>query len=196
MFMIQMTFIFTILFFEKFDITYKNNTPLNLCLFFTVLILHWQCLPEARNGINMMKYALCCPDEFTQPATVFFLGFIQISAVWLCEVCNLLKSMDQKKPDQVIVRFVGFGLILNVPKLLIGSLESFAIKGSVGKLELTRSRKQMAADPATKAQLPFSWLLNLVYCLYKWFFTSLYHYFFPFVVIFAPMLKLTYFSKV
>ena len=58
MFMIQMTFIFTILFFEKFDITYKNNTPLNLCLFFTVLILHWQCLPEARNGINMMKYAL------------------------------------------------------------------------------------------------------------------------------------------
>ena len=104
--------------------------------------------------------------------------------------------MDQKKPDLVIVRFVGFGLILNVPKLLIGSLESFDIKGSVGKLKLDRSRKQMAADPATKAQLPFSWLLNLVYCLYKWFFNCLYHYFFPFVVIFAPMLKLTYFSKV
>lgn len=196
MFMIQMTFIFTVLLYEKFDITYKNSTPLNLCLFFTVLILHWQCLPEARNGIYMMKYALCYPDEFTQPATVFFLGFIQISAVWLTEVCNLLKSMDQKKPDQVIVRFVGFGLILNVPKLLIGSLESFAIKGSVGKLKLERSRKQMAQDPATKARLPFHWLLNLIYCLYKWFFSSLYHYFFPFVVIFAPMLKLTYFSKV
>lgn len=196
MFMIQMTFIFTVLFFEKFDITYKNSTPVNLCLFFTVLILHWQCLPEARNGIYMMKYALCNPDEFTQPVTVFFLGLIQVSAVWLTEVCNLLKSMDQKKPDQVIVRFVGFGLILNVPKLLIGSLESFDIKGSVGKLKLERSRKQVAADPATKARLPLSWLLNLIYCLYKWFFSSLYHYFFPFVVIFAPLLKLTYFSKV
>lgn len=156
MFMIQMTFIFTVLFFEKFDITYKNSTPLNFCLFFTVLILHWQCLPEARSGIYMMKYALCYPDEFTQPVTVFFLGFIQITAVWLTEACNLLKSMDQKKPDQVIVRFVGFGLILNVPSLLIGSLEGFKVKSSVGKLTLERSRKQMAHDPATKDLLPFS----------------------------------------
>lgn len=194
--MIQLTFIFTVLFFEDFDISYKNNTPLNLCLFFTVLILHWQCLPEARNGIYMMKYALCYPDEFTAPVTVFFLGVIQISAVWLTETCNLLKSMDQKKPDQVIVRFVGFGLILNVPSLLIGSLESFDIKSSVGKLKLERSRKQMAHDPITKEKMPFSTLLNLVYCLCKWFFSSLYHYFFPFVVIFGPALKLTYMSKV
>lgn len=195
MFMIQMTFIFTILFFEKFDITYKNSTPINLCLFFTVLILHWQCLPEARSGIYMMKYALCYPDEFTHPVTVFFLGLVQMSAVWLCEVCNLLKSMDQKKPENVIVRFVGFGLILSVPKLLIGSMENFEIQKSVGKLSLQRSRKQMAQEATTKALLPFSWLLNLIYCIYKWFFISLYYYFFPFVVIFAPILKLTYFAR-
>lgn len=41
MYMIQLTFIFTVLFFEKFNISYKNSTPLNFCLFFTVLILHW-----------------------------------------------------------------------------------------------------------------------------------------------------------
>jgi len=75
-FIIQMTFIVTILVFEEFDTRYKNNTAVNLCLFFTVLILHWQCIPEARNGIYMMKYALCCPDEFTKPVAVFFLGLI------------------------------------------------------------------------------------------------------------------------
>jgi hypothetical protein len=34
------------------------------------------CLPDARNGIYMMKYALCCPDEFDNPTTVFALGFM------------------------------------------------------------------------------------------------------------------------
>lgn len=41
MFMIQVTFIGTILFYETFNISFKNSTPLNFCLLFTVLILHW-----------------------------------------------------------------------------------------------------------------------------------------------------------
>ena len=144
MFIIQMTFIWAVLFNDTYATGYKNDTILNLCLFFTVLILHWQCLPEARNGIYMMKYALCNPEEFTHPATVFIIGFLTVTAVWLTEICNLCKSLDQKKPTDVIVRFVGFALILNVPKLLVGSLESFDIKGSVGKLTLKKSRKAAA----------------------------------------------------
>lgn len=61
LFCVQMTFIFCILGYEKFDSGYKNDTIVNLCLFFTVQILHWMCLPDARNGIYMMKYVLCCP---------------------------------------------------------------------------------------------------------------------------------------
>lgn len=76
MFMIQLTFICTILFYEKFKIGYKNSTPLNFCLFFTVLILHWQCLPSARTGIYMLKYVLCHPDEFTHPLAAFLLGLV------------------------------------------------------------------------------------------------------------------------
>ena len=41
LYIVQMTFIMTILGFSEFDTTYKNNTAVNLCLFFTVLILHW-----------------------------------------------------------------------------------------------------------------------------------------------------------
>jgi hypothetical protein len=76
MYTIQMTFICAILFFEKFDTGYKNDTAVNFCLFFTVLILHWMCLPDARNGIHMMKYALCSPNEFTDPSAAFMLGFM------------------------------------------------------------------------------------------------------------------------
>lgn len=93
-----MTFIFSLLFLDTFDVSYKDSTAVNLCLFFTVLILHWQCLPEARNGIYMMKYALTCPEEFNNPIAAFMLGFMQTIAIFLTEICNLMKSFDQKKP--------------------------------------------------------------------------------------------------
>ena len=190
MFMIQVTFIYTILFFESFSTSYKNDPILNSCLFFTVLILHWQCLPETRNGIYMMKYALTCPEEFTHPVTVFFIGWFQTTAVWLTEICNLLKSLDQKAPKDVIVRFVGFALILNVPKLMIGSLESFEIQKSVGKLTMKKGRKAAKADSGWSMKLPFGFLWTTIYWVYKRIYTGLYFYFFPFVIIFLPMVQL------
>jgi hypothetical protein len=50
-------------------------------MLFSVLILHWSSLSDVRSGIYMMKYAICCPDEFDQPVTAFLLGFIQTSTV-------------------------------------------------------------------------------------------------------------------
>lgn len=38
---IQMTFLYTVLNLEAWNTEYKDDTILNLCLFFTVLILHW-----------------------------------------------------------------------------------------------------------------------------------------------------------
>lgn len=76
LFVVQMTFIISLLFFETWDLKYKNSSAINISLFFTVLILHWQCLPDARNGIYMMKYALTCPEEFNHPIAAFMMGFI------------------------------------------------------------------------------------------------------------------------
>jgi hypothetical protein len=185
LFVIQMTFILTIFSMETFDLTYKNSLGVNLCLFFTVLILHWQCVPDARNGIYMMKYALCNPEEFNQPVAAFCLGLMQTVGIILVEICNLLKSSDQKKPQDVIAKFVGFGLILSIPKLLHGTMESFEVSSSVGKLILKKSRKDAVSKQGGVA-------LNLIYCLFKWFFISFYYYFFPFVVIFVPLAKITY----
>jgi hypothetical protein len=40
-------------------------------------------MPDARNGLYMMKYVLAHPEEFTHPLTAFLLAFIQILSVWL-----------------------------------------------------------------------------------------------------------------
>lgn len=145
LFVVQMMFIFTVLMQDTFDLTFKNDLAVNLCLFFTVLILHWQCVPDSRNGIYMMKYVLCCPEEFDQPIAAFCLGIMQLMGIFLTEICNLMKSIDQKKPSDVINKFVGFALILTVPKLLHGSMEYFEVSKAVGKLTLKKSRKAVLA---------------------------------------------------
>jgi hypothetical protein len=76
LFVVQMTFIISLLFFETWNLKYKDSAAINLSLFFTVLILHWQCVPDARNGIYMMKYALTCPEEFDHPIAAFMMGFL------------------------------------------------------------------------------------------------------------------------
>ena len=37
--------------------------------------------------------------------------------------------------------------------------------------------------------LPQHWLFNAIYVLLKWFYTSVYFYFFTFTIIIAPMVK-------
>lgn len=90
-----------------------------------------------------MKYVLCCPEEFNHPVTAFMLGLMQATVLFLTEACNLMKSLDQKKPGDVIVRFAGFALILSVPKLLHGTMENFDVQKSVGALALSKKRKQV-----------------------------------------------------
>lgn len=193
MYVIQITFVVTLLVFEKFDLGYKDNqysTPISFCLFFTALILHWQCLNDARNGIYMMKYAICKHHEFTQPITAFLLGFFQLSGIWLAQSCSMLKQFDQKSPKDVIVRFVGFALITSVPKLIVSTMDiGLDVQKSVGKLTLEESRKTTIAKQDT---IPFCFGLNLIYCFHKWFYVSFYYYFFPMIVIFAPLFKITY----
>jgi hypothetical protein len=73
-------------------------------------------------------------------------------------------------------------------------METFEIKKSVSKLKIERKRKSIVSDNDLKDKLPCRALFNLIYCVFKWFFCSLYYYFFPFVIIFVPMAKLTYFQ--
>jgi hypothetical protein len=79
---------------------------------------------------------------------------------------------------------VGFSLILNVPKLLHPSIESgLEVKASVGKLELRNGRKRVHHQNT---------VLNIIYCACKWFYISIYFYFFPLLVIFLPLMRIGY----
>lgn len=195
---IQLTFLYMILVYEDFGAyEYKDDTLINLCLFFTMLLLHWSSLPEARNGIYMMKHVLCHPDQYTHPFTAFCIGLLHICTCWLCEVLNLVKSLNHKKPKDVISKFVGFATVLAVPKIMISSMEQFEQQKCVkDPLKATKGRKMALSEPGYWMKLPIGAILHPIYWIFKRAFTGFYFYFFPFVVILIPMFKLTYLANV
>ena len=192
MFTIQGSFMVNIVMHEKFDFGFQNDVLINFCMLFSVLLLHWSSLSDVRSGIYMMKYAICCPDEFDQPVTAFLLGLVQTSTVIFLQCCNLVKNLQQKSATGVMFKFASFGLIAGIPKMLAGSMETFEASKSVGTLKLTRSRKRIQKLGNEDQKIVCGWLFNPIYSIYKWFFVSVYYYFFPFVVIFLPLFKLAY----
>ena len=99
------------------------------------------------------------------------------------------------KPEDVIMRFVGFGLILQSTKLLTASYEIFeGQKCFMGTLSLKKDRRESFNLLSLSEKFTFG-LLHIVFVLIKYLYVSVYYYFFPFVVIYIPMIKLTYLVK-
>jgi len=70
--------------------------------------------------------------------------------------------------------------------MYLSSINDLPIKGAIGKLTATKGRK----DEANKGRN--SWLLTSIYVLVKWFYHTFYFYFFPFTIIYLPLLFLLY----
>lgn len=192
MFTMQATFMVNIVIHDKFNFGFQNDVLINFCMLFSVLLLHWSTLQDIRSGLYMMKYAICCPDQFDQPVTAFFLGFVQASTVVFLACCNLVKNIQQTTALGIMTKFASFGLVAGIPKMLAGSMETFEASKSVGALKLTRSRKKIREYGNEDQKIAGGWLFNIVYGLMKWFFVAVYYYFFPFVIIFLPLFKLAY----
>ena len=161
---------------------FQRDTELNVALFFTVLLLHLTCLPTARDGLTMMKYALIHPDEFNHPLSAFILGFFAISSMLLAEFVNIANSQLKKNVTDAIAGFIGFKAIIDIPKIYADSHEEFPAKGLVGKLECKRSRSERTKQEG-------DWFLNKVYVCFNIFYKSVFFYFAPFATILYPMIK-------
>lgn len=93
---VQSFFIFCIFFISKVKVVVFNNTPLQVCLFFTTLLLHFACIPGTRSGLYMMRFAITHPEKFTHPKVAFFLGFVQFTTMILAEIINIAKGTERK----------------------------------------------------------------------------------------------------
>lgn len=179
---IQVMFNIVLFLYAGLKPNFMRDTEINVALFFTVLLLHLTCLPTARDGLTMMKYALINPDEFNHPMSAFCLGFFAISSMILAEFVNIANSQLKKTVTDAIAGFIGFKCIIDIPKIYADSHEEFPAKGLVGKLECNRSRSERVKQEG-------DWFLNKVYVTFNVFYKSVFFYFAPFATILYPMLK-------
>lgn len=183
---IQLFFIFGVLVIDPLKFTLFNNTLMQLTLFFTTLLLHLGNLGMFRSGLNMMKYSLCHPEEFTHPKLAFFLGMMYMLILVVSEWINIMKGTNRKTPQAVITSYIGFKVISDLPKLYIGSIQDIPIKAAIKPLVATKGRKDGSNN------IKNHWLQTGIYCLTKWFYASVYFYFFSFGCIYLPLLAILY----
>ena len=157
---------------------------MQLTLFFCTLLLHLGNLGMFRSGMNMMKYVLCHPEEFTHPNLAFSLGLIYLLILLMSEWINILKGTMRKTPQELITSYIGFKVISDLPNIYMSSIDNLPIKGAIGKLTATKGRK----DPKNEGKV--HWLQTTIYVLFKWFYHAFYFYFFPFCVIYLPLVVL------
>jgi len=106
-------------------VTVERSANLNITLFFTVLILHFTCMPIARDGIAMVKYALLHPDEFNHPLSAFLLGVFTFTSMIAAELVCMSNNQSKKSVSDAMVSAIGFSLIINLPAIYMNSIEDF-----------------------------------------------------------------------
>jgi len=87
---------------------------LNLTLYFVVLTMHFGSVMTIRNGINMCMYVVFHPENFENPSVAFFLGFMTQFANVFAATTNMKNSLNQTSAIDVISRFVGFKILIQV----------------------------------------------------------------------------------
>lgn len=132
---IQIMFSYVIWVYAGLKPSVERPPELHITLFFTVLILHFMCMPVARDGLAMMKYALLHHDEFNHPISAFMLGFFNLSEMVIAEIVNMTNSQTKKTVADAVSSFIGFGIIILLPTVYMNGLEEFPQKAAVGKLE-------------------------------------------------------------
>ena len=68
---------------------FHNDYQINLCLFFTAMVLHFSCVATIRNGIDMCRFVVYHSEEFRHPGYALLLGITIIQVNFFCEVTNL-----------------------------------------------------------------------------------------------------------
>lgn len=183
-YLIQIMFCVVLAIYSDLKVIIHKPTEVHVTLFFTVLLLHLTCLPAARDGLAMMKYALLHADEFNSPLNAFALGFYAFSSMLTAELVNVYSSQSKKNVGDAISGFIGFKCVVDLPNIYMNSYEDFPMKSQVGKLNFKRGRY---ADRSSI--IDANWFINPLYSLIYTFYKSVFFYFFPFAASFIPFLR-------
>lgn len=140
--LIQMMFCTVLALYSNIKTVIARPTEVHVVLFFTILLLHLTCLPQARDGLAMMKYSILHPEEFVNPVSAWLCGLFCLSSMIFAETVNVLNSQSKTKVGDAIAAFIGFKCMVDLPTIFMNSHEEFPLKSAIGTLTFKRGRKE------------------------------------------------------
>ena len=89
------------------------STPIVLTRFTCGLVFHIYVQAEFKQGYKNMKFALNHPWKFERPVLAYFVGFTQISVVFVIELINYILVVGSNTHMDIILGFLALIFVVN-----------------------------------------------------------------------------------
>jgi len=93
-----------------------------LIKFISSVALHFMLYPEVGRSMQLIKYVVNHPDEFTHPYIVLCVTFTAHTINVIAEILNLFMLLYQHTVAHAIIHFVALEIIVEIPHIYMGSL--------------------------------------------------------------------------
>jgi hypothetical protein len=137
----------------------------------------------------MCKFVVFHSEEFTNPLEAFLLGVLVMCGNVLCEITNAISTQSQTNVVNIVTKFVGFKILVQVQDYYLRARHNFEVKASVQEpLIIDTNPKKLFGDRDSARKS-----IRIIYFIYKLLrtvYTSVYFYYFPLLYLSLPLLKL------
>ena len=160
-------------------------TPLIIGLRVMVsIMMHLNVEADTRQGLNMMKYLVNHPEDFTSPVIAYMVGFAQAMTGTLCEIACVCYLGTIQSPISVMICYMSLGAIASVDDMYAGALDAAnRIKGESTPFAVKNHKRDVGGLSVGFANGFFSFVGRFIYKILRIAYSSYHYYFFPYTAL-------------
>ena len=153
--------------------------------FLACFLMHLQLLDEVHDGLVMLKYLGCHPEEFSNRTMPFLCAFMKSSGALLAEGINMLMLATRKDVPMCITFFVAFHVLADIDKIYLESVSNLRLLEAIEHPIPWKTKMRDINFEEVSLSMK---LVLLVYYVWSFLYYTVYYYFMPFFVNFIPYL--------
>ena len=109
---------------DSFTIKMPASMSVLAARFVCSIMMHLQVSADEAQGLQMMKYLVNHPSEFSAPRLAFTVGTLQFFTGFVTELACIIFLGSINNPIDVIIRFIALGSIAKIDNFYFAALPS------------------------------------------------------------------------
>jgi len=166
-----------------FDVKIPNEVIVVFSRVFCAMIMHLQTEPYIRFGLNMMKFAINHPEEFSTPGVAAIIGFLYCGITMMISLSCIFKICSVTTVISTLSSYVAYTAISFLPNFVFLSLPmGHPLKTPSPDLVVRNRRRDI------KSRSVFFWFMRILYKSFRVLYCSFWFYFLPLLPLTLPFL--------